>query len=184
MKKIHLATSKDKHFRKHLQYIQIKGGFAYATDCHVMVKMPLSELFGKESELNQPDYHFYIDAKEWQKNKFYNGVRFLLDAGNYLEATDHKDNKLGVIKIVTQPEFDHIGRFPDCDSVIYSSEQPTEAIDTISFNPSLLSTLCEALGGSENKFIYTFFGRLKTIQVRNAENLCFGILMPIDINME
>lgn len=184
MKKIHLATSKDKQFRKHLQYIQIKGGYAYATDCHIMVKMPLSELFGKESELNQPDYHFYIDAKEWQKNKFYNGVRFLLDGGNYLEATDHKGNKLGVIKIVTEPEFDHIGRYPDCDSVIYSSEQPTEAVDTISFNPSLLSTLCEALGGSENKFIYTFFGRLKTIQVRNKENLCFGILMPVDITRD
>lgn len=184
MKKIHLATSKEKHFRKHLQYIQIKGGFAYATDCHIMVKMPLSELFGKESELNKDDYHFYIEAKEWQKNKFYNGVKFLLDGGNYLEATDQKGNKLGVIKIVTPPQFEHIGRFPDCESVIYSSEQLTEALDIISFNPFLLSTLCEALGGSESKFIYTFFGRLKTIQVRNKETLTLGILMPIDINME
>lgn len=183
MKKIHLATSKDK-IRPHLEYIQIKGGFAYATDCHIMVKMPLSELFGKESELNKNDYHFYIEAKEWQKNKFYNGVCFLLDGGNYLEATDQKGNKLGVIKIVTQPQFDHIGRFPDCDSVIYSSEQPTEAVDFISFNPSLLSTLCEALGGSETKFIYTFFGRLKTIQVKNKENSSFGILMPVDITRD
>lgn len=183
MKKIHLATSKDK-IRPHLEYIQIKGGFAYATNCHILVKMPLCELFGKESELNCESYHFYIEAKEWQKNKFYNGSTFTLDGGNYLEALDSKGNRLGTIKIVTQPQFEHIGRYPDCDSVIYSSEKPTEAVDIISFNPSLLSTLCEALGGSENKFIYTFFGRLKTIQVRNKENLSFGILMPIDINMD
>lgn len=184
MKKIHLATEQKNKFRPHLGYIQIKGGFAYATNCHILVKMPLSELFGKESELNQPDYHFYIDGKEWQKNKFYTGVRFILDGGNYLEATDHKGNKLGTIKIIKEDEFKNIGNYPNCDSVIYSSEQPTEAVDFISFNPNLLTTLCEAMGGSENKFIYTFFGRLKTIQVKNTENLCFGILMPVDINRD
>jgi len=183
MKKIHLATSKD-NIRPHLGYIQIKGGFAYATNCHILAKVPLCELFGKESELNKDDYHFYIEAKEWQKNKFYNGSTFTLDGGNYLEALDIKGNRLGTIKIVTQPQFDNIGRFPDCESVIYSSEQPTEAVDIISFNPSLLSTLCEALGGNSTKFIFTFFGRLKTIQVRNKHDLSFGILMPIDINMD
>lgn len=179
MKKIHLATSKDK-IRPHLEYIQIKGGFAYATNCHILVKMPLCELFGKESELNNENLHFYIEAKEWQKNKFYNGSRFMLDANTYLEAIDHKGNKLGTIKVVNENDFKNIGNYPNCDSVIYSSEQPTEALDNISFNPSLLSTLCEAMGGDENKFIYTFFGRLKTIEVRNAQNLSFGILMPID----
>lgn len=184
MKKIHLATEQKNSIRPHLSYIQIKGGFAYATNCHILVKMPLSELFGKESELNCESYHFYIEAKEWQKNKFYNGVTFLLDGGNYLEALDSKGNRLGTIKIVTQPQFEHIGRYPDCDSVIYSSEKPTEALDIISFNPSLLSTLCEAMGGDQNKFIYTFFGKLKTIQVKNASNLTFGILMPIDITKD
>lgn len=184
MKKLHLATEQKNKFRPHLGYIQIKRGFAYATNCHILAKVPLCELFGKDSELNKDDYHFYIDGKEWQKNKFYNGSSFLLNAGNYLEATDIKGNRLGTIKVLTEPEFQHVGRFPDCESVIYSSEQPTEALDTISFNPSLLFTLCEALGGSENKYIYTFFGRLKTIQVRNAENLSFGILMPVDITRD
>lgn len=184
MKKIHLATEQKNSFRPHLGYIQIKGGFAYATNCHILVKIPLSELFGKESELNNENYHFYIDAKEWQKNKFYNGSRFILDGGAYLEAVDHKGNKLGTIKVVNEIDFRNIGNYPNCDSVIYSSEQPTEALDQISFNPSLLSTLCEAMGGDENRFIYSFFGRLKTIQVRNTTNLSFGILMPVDVTRD
>ena len=51
--KLHLATSKDKNFRKHLQYIQIKGGNAYATNCHILAKIPVNEIF--KDEFNNED---------------------------------------------------------------------------------------------------------------------------------
>jgi hypothetical protein len=70
MKKLHLTTGKDE-FRIAQQYIQVKDGFAYCTNSHVFVKIPLSEIFGNESELNTQSNHFYIKASDWQKQCFY-----------------------------------------------------------------------------------------------------------------
>jgi hypothetical protein len=78
---------------------------------------------------------------------------------------------------------DNIGRFPDCESVILSSEVKTEPVDKISFNPSLLMDLAEALGENLGQLIYSFYGRLKTIQVKPHNSNKLGILMPIDFEV-
>ena len=176
--KLHLSVSKD-NLRPALKHIQIKGGFIYATNCHILARIPVNEVF--EDIFNNED-ELYILGDDWKKQGFYKCTDFKRD-GNYLQAYDNKWNLQGVIKMKTRPEMDNIGRFPDCENVIMSTDQPLEAIEKISFNPSLLMDLAEALGENLGQLIYSFYGRLKTIQVKPFNSNKLGILMPIDFDV-
>ena len=177
--KLHLATSKDKNFRQHLQYIQIKGGNVYATNCHILAKIPVEEIF--KDEFNNED-EFYIHSEDWKKQGFYKLKDFKKN-GNLLEGYNNKWQLQGIIKMKTKEEFSNIGTFPNCESVVYSTEQPLEAVSQISFNPSLLMDLAEALGENLGRLVYNFYGSLKTIQIKPKDSKKIGILMPIDINL-
>lgn len=176
--KLHLAVGKD-NYREHLKYVQIKGGFIYATNCHILARIPVNEVF---SEIFTSEDELYIKGEDWKKQGFYKCTDFKRN-GNLLEAYDNKWQLKGIIKMKTRPEMDNIGRFPDCESVIFSAEQPTEAVEKISFNPSLLMDLAEALGENLGQLIYSFYGRLKTIQVKPYNSNKLGILMPIDFEV-
>jgi len=172
--KLHLAVSKD-NYRPHLKYVQIKGGYIYATNCHILARIPVNEIFG---DLFSQDDELYFLGEDWKKQGFYKCTDFKKN-GNLLEAYDKKWNLQGIIKFKTKDEMDNIGRFPDCQSVIISSEQPLEAVPQISFNPSLLMDLADALGENLGSLIFNFYGKLKTIQVRPKDSKKLGILMPI-----
>lgn len=176
--KLHLAVAKD-NLRPHLQYIQIKGGFVYATNCHILARIPVNEIFG-EQFTNEDE--FYILGEDWKKQKFYKLTDFKKN-GNLLEGYDHKWNLEGIVKMKTREEMDNVGRFPDCESVIYSCEQPLVALTQIGFNPSLLMDLAEALGEDMGRLVLNFYGTIKTIQVKPKNSKKLGILMPIDISI-
>lgn len=177
--KLHLATSKDKQFRQHLQYIQIKGGFVYATNCHILARIPVNDIFGEQ--FNKDD-EFYILGDDWKKQGFYKLTDFKKN-GNLLEGYNNKWQLQGIIKMLNKDEFDNIGRFPDCENVIYSTEKPLEAVSQISFNPSLFMDLSEALGEPLDKLQLNFYGKLKTIQIKPKNSQKLGILTPIDHDM-
>jgi hypothetical protein len=174
--KLHLAVGKD-NYREHLKYAQIKGGFIYATNCHILARIPVNEVF---NDIFTNEDEFYILGEDWKKQGFYKCKEFKR-VGNLLEAYDNKNNLHGIIKMKSKEDFEHVGRFPDCESVIYSTEKPLEAVDKIGFNPSLLMDLVEALGEDLGRFIFNFFGPLKTIQVKHKDSQKLGILMPIDL---
>jgi hypothetical protein len=176
--KLHLAVGKD-NYREHLKYVQIKGGFIYATNCHILARIPVNEVF---SEIFTSEDELYIKGEDWKKQGFYKCTDFKRN-GNLLEAYNNKWQLQGIIKMKTRPEMDEIGRFPDCESVIYSSQTQTEPVDKISFNPSLLMDLAEALGENLGQLIYSFYGALKTIHVKPYNSNKLGILMPIDYNV-
>ena len=176
--KLHLAVGKD-NYREHLKYVQIKGGFIYATNCHILARIPVNELF---SEIFTTEDELYIKGEDWKKQGFYKCTDFKRN-GNLLEAYNGKWELQGIIKMKTRPEMDNIGRFPDCESVILSTDVKTEPVDKISFNPSLLMDLAEALGENLGQLIYSFYGRLKTIQVKPHNSNKLGILMPIDFEV-
>ena len=60
MKKLHLATGNDS-LRPAMQHIQVKAGFCYATDAHILVKVPINEVFG--GIVTDQD-EIYISAKD------------------------------------------------------------------------------------------------------------------------
>ena len=184
MKKLHLAVSKD-DLRPQLQNIQVKDGHVFATNCHILVKFPVSEVFGENSPITKDD-HFYINGKEWGKFKFYNAMYFTFE-NDILSAKDHKGNNLGMIKVVKENELN--SRFPNCDQVIYSEEIESEAINQISFNHELYYNLIEVFNFKFPLFNMTFFGKQKAVLVKsnnetsnkygNQVSNGLGIIMPI-----
>ena len=177
MKKLHLAVSKD-NLRPALMHIQVKEGYVYATNCHILVKFPIDEVFGSTEDITK-DSHFYIDGKQWGKFKFYNAAFFTFKDG-ILSAWDNKGNDLGMIKTKNENELN--GRFPDCNQVIYSKEQQLESIDSISFDHELYYNLVEVFNFSKSLFKMCFYGQTKQIQVRpNDETLsnAIALIMPI-----
>lgn len=178
--KLHLATSKKDNFRKHLEFIQIKNGNIYATNCHILARIPVQDLF--KNEFSKED-EYYIHSEDWKKQGFYKLTDFKKN-GNLLEGYDNKWNLVGIIKMKNKEEFDNIGRFPDCESVIYKDDRQTEQVEKISFNPSLFLDLAEALGEPLNQLTLSFYGIYKAIKVSPKNSQKVGILMPIDITRE
>ena len=184
MKKLHLAVSKD-DLRPALMHIQVKEGFVYATNGHILVKFPVSEVFGENSPITKDD-HFYINGKEWGKFKFYNAMYFTFE-NDILSAKDHKGNNLGMIKIIKENELN--SRFPNCDQVIPSETITTESIPQISFNHELYYNLIEVFNFKFPLFNMNFFGKQKAILVKSNNETSnkygnqvsdgLGIIMPI-----
>jgi hypothetical protein len=180
MRKFNLVASGKGSLRASLNYIQVKNGFVYATDCHKLVKVPIKEAFGS-LPAHAPE-EFYFKAEAWKKGNFYKALYYNIK-DNYLEAFDKK-GKMGIIDILTHEQFraEVGGNFPDCESVLPADEKPTEAVDLISFNPSYLQDLCEVFNQPTNNFIFTFFGKTKAIKVTYKDMEGFGIIMPIAMN--
>jgi hypothetical protein len=177
MKKLHLAVSKD-NLRPHLQNIQIRNGYVYATNCHILVKFPINEVFGEDSPITKDD-HFYINGKEWGKFKFYNAERFTFE-NDILSAMDHKGNNLGMIKVKNKGEIG--GEFADCDKVIYAPEKEKVAIDSISFDHELYYNLIEVFNFPVPLFNMSFYGQTSQIYVKpNDSSLsnATAIIMPM-----
>lgn len=171
MKKLHLVTSTDQ-FRPAMHNIQVKNGFCYGTNCHVLVKIAVIDVFGPD--LIQIDEEIYFPADQWKKQNFYKAVTITRESLLF-KAFDKKYNLLGMIQAKTAGEID--GKFPDCESVIPVSQ--LEPIDKISFDHSLYFNLIDCFN-DEGIYRMEFRGQEKAIIIRNeiekSQNI--GLIMP------
>ena len=177
MKKLHLAVSKDE-LRPALMHIQVKEGFVYATNCHILVKFPIDEVFGKGSGITETD-HFYIDGKQWGKFKFHTAYMFIYENG-ILTAKDKKYNELAMIKVKYDGEID--GKYPEVNNILYSPEKEKVSINSISFNHELYYNLIEVFNLPAPLFNMSFYGQTSQIYVKpNDETLsnAIALIMPI-----
>ena len=180
MKKLHLVVSKDV-LRPALMHIEVKKGFVWATNGHILVKFPINEVFGNDSGITEDDC-FYINGKEWGKFKFHNAMYFTFE-NSILSAKDNKGNSLGTLKTISFNELD--GRYPDCNSILPSEKRELEAINQISFNHDLYYNLIEVFNLDKPLFNMNFYGKSPIIMVKpNIEEHTkgFGVIMPIAIN--
>lgn len=179
MKKIHLATGND-ILRPSIGYIKVTKDFTYATDCFVAVKIPTAEILG---DLNI-ESEFYINGKEWAKFKFFNAEIFGMYE-NKLTAYDKKGNRLGIIDVVPQENFQtKTGyKFPDVNGIL-PNESNKKAIYNIAINAELYLKVTQAMGSDSCKM--TFFAEnrgvmLKPVSAQYSENNSIGLIMPIMI---
>lgn len=173
MKKLHLTTGKD-DFRMAQKYIQVKNGHVYTTNSHVLVKFPLSEVFGENNRITETD-EFYILGTDWKKQGFDKACSFSKIDG-HLEAYDKKHNLLGIIKTLTAEALSNAGggSYPPIDQVIPTGELCE--IKQIGFNPSLLKDLTDCLGCENYKF--EFRGSNKIIMIKGYESGVVAGIMP------
>jgi hypothetical protein len=185
MKKIHTLCANDT-LRPAMQYLEISNGFVYGTDSHILAKIPQNEIFG--TDFFPTDKKFYIEGKQWKAQKLFNAVSFQpvdnFEASGMLMAFDKKGQTLGICQFFTQTDFEaKIGRFPNCEQVLYSSDVMPENITQIGFNPDLFARLTEALEDKMKTFKLSFFGQRRAILVEHTTPEQFtkgiGVIMPI-----
>lgn len=179
MKKLHLVTSTDS-LRPALQYIQVINKNVYATNCHVLVKIPVHEVFG--SGLIEPDEELYFSAEQWKRQNFSKAVTIIRD--NYtFKAFDKKGVLIGIIECMNNIKFtQEVGRFPDCENVIPTGE--LDNINKISFNHRLYYDLIDCFNLETSIFYMEFRGERKAIIVKNGPGHTegIGLIMPIAID--
>lgn len=187
MKKLHTLCSNDT-LRPVMQYLEISNGFVYGTDAHILAKIPQNEVFGVN--LFPIDKKFYIEGKQWKAQKLFNAYVFKpienFEVSGMLMAFDKYGKTLGICQFFTQTDFEaKIGRYPDCERVLYASDVMPENITQIGFNPDLFARLTEALEDKMRTFKLSFFGQNRAILVEHTAPDEFtkgiGVIMPIKI---
>jgi hypothetical protein len=179
MKKLNLVTSTDS-LRPALQHIQVINGHVFATNCHILVKIPVHEVFGPD--LIQPDEELYFSGEQWKRQNFAKAIRIIRE-GNTFKAFDKKGVLIGITEAMTVEIFtNNVGRFPDCERVIPTTE--LDNINKIGFNHKLYSDIVECFNLETPIFYMEFRGERKAIIVRNGPGHTegFGLIMPIAID--
>jgi hypothetical protein len=177
MKKLNLIVSND-DLRPALKYIQVINGHCYATNCHALVKIPNNEVFG--SDIILPNEEIYFSGEQWKKQNFFKAVRIIRD-NNIFKAYDRKGLLIGMLECINGVEFrDKVGRFPDCEQVIPTSE--LDNINKISFSHKYYFDIIDCFNLETPLFHMEFRGQTKCIIIKpNVQEHTegFGLLMPL-----
>ena len=167
-----------KHYRDAYKYIQLRDGYFYATDGHILLKSPASEVFHKEL-LAELDSEVYFEGTNWKDAKV-SSMAFHKKVGDTFELLDNKMKFLGYLKPITKDEIAKKGiRFPDCDQVLYRDDVPKTELKEISLNPDLLDRLYKANGKLTLKL--GFYGQNKGMKVTFQDSEAVGLLMPMNL---
>jgi hypothetical protein len=179
MKKLNLVTSTDS-LRPALQYIQVINGHVFATNCHILVKIPVNEVFG--SDVILPNEELYFSGEQLKRQNIAKAIRIVRE-NNTFRAFDKKGVLIGIIEAIDAEKFrSSVGRFPDCEVVIPTNE--LDNINRISFNHKLYNDIVECFNLESPIFHMEFRGERKAIIVKNSPGHTegFGLLMPLAID--
>jgi hypothetical protein len=182
MKALNLVCSKNEPFRPQMEYIRLLEGNFYATDAIILIKIPFYEVIPRPlfDELTEKyGAEMYFSAESWKASKIEKGCIFkLLPDTDLIEIFDNKKS-LGFLQVVPSDKFANIGRFPNCDQVLHTSEAQTESLKAVSVNPDKLGALYSAMGKKDIKL--TFYGSGKAIKANFRESEAQAVIMPITL---
>jgi DNA polymerase III sliding clamp (beta) subunit (PCNA family) len=167
---LELICSKD-DLRPALQCINIKNGFAYATDAHILIKTNLNETSNLLSHVIEQLEGKMIHMDLWKKiNDSIQVLKIEDDCVFTLEKT-------GRCSYQIQNE----GSFPDCDALLDKiSKLERQDIGAIGINASMLMKISKLIGSESIRL--DFSGSNNAICIRDAFGMVTGfeiILMPI-----
>lgn len=170
--KLYMACA-DEELRPVLGMVHFRNGFAYASDAHILVRVPIDVCWkhiDPEDKLKLEGAS--IPAKLLKKIYSYNRLR--------LERDDEK----GELRIITKIDYDVdvvfrilIGAYkiPNFEAVINQIDEE-RSVQTIKLNISLLNRLSQAL--NVNVLKMKFSDDIHKIRLENLEMGCVGIVMP------
>lgn len=180
--KIWEATNKDE-FRPVMEYILFQNGHAYATNAHILVKIPLDCLF--EVEPYEPEDQLKmlegccINARLFKRLCSYGCLWVEEMNGRPHIKVIFMENPI-YIPLKSKDDM----RFPNFEAVLNYSG-PSEPIDALGISPELLIRLTKAMGVSE-KIKMTFTKKNSQIFVEPLEefyrNTMKGLIMPIHVD--
>lgn len=181
MRNLNLITAKV-DFRPQFQYIQLLEGNFYATDAHILLKVPFYEVFPTplfEELTAKFGAEMYFSGENWKDSKAAKGCIFkFLPESDLIEIFDNKKS-LGFLQVIPANKFANIGKFPNCEQVIHKPDAPKRQAQQIGINPDLLSRLYMA---NNKKYLrLSFYGESENsaIKVDFLDSDAVGILMPM-----
>lgn len=169
MKAVHKICAKD-DLRPSMGYFQVKDGHVWATNSHMLIKLPTDEVFG--DEIIQPGEELYFSAEMWQLMKMDKAVTI------FRKDNTFTDTKKGLsVTALTAEEFaEKVGKFPNVPVVVPDEDKDLSAVTWIGMNPKFFLALCEVLGGITRMY---FYGEDRSIIIRSTESNGFGMIMPL-----
>jgi hypothetical protein len=181
--KLHLACSKD-DLRPTMSHIQLKNGFLYATNAHIVVKVHYSEVGMQEIFSEEDEIYFHMDS--W-KNFFSKHNKCNLEIDKERKVITGYDKKYAKVYFDYIPaiDFDKIGTYPNVECVInYDKNEECNPFNLMGIDFSLGKLLQDALG--LERCAVRFLGDKKQMQIFDpaGEKNAFGILMPCFITKE
>lgn len=176
----------DDQFRPTLNYIHFKGMYAYASDAHILVKIPIRELLGLEEGVED----FIIEAldgrcifgKTWknlaaQKGKMEFCLPMEMDDAPFIRV--HEDDGQEIIFPFAQK-----GMYTPVNyEGVLKRNTASEAVTMIGLSGKLLHKLCQALGDNDVKM--DFCGANEAVLVfpngYDVETNAYGLIMPREL---
>ena len=158
-----------------MEHILIKGGYAYASDGHVLVRVPLEECTTFEDDQralldnclihkSMLKYIVGFDIVRVEKNE---------DGVVYLEAKAGENT----LKVELGKNGDVL-KYPDAEALLRGSSDRSP-VQKIGFAPKLIASLTEAIGTKRVKFEFTNENSAVFVRPLDMSSNAVGIIMPI-----
>lgn len=158
-----------------MEYILLKDGYAYASDSHVLVRVPLDECTTFEE-----DQRALLDGCLIHKSilKYIVGFDIVLvkktdDGTVYLEAQAEENT----VRVKLAKNGDVL-KYPNAEEILKGSKDRTP-IQKIGFNPKFIASLTAALGTDLLKFEFASENSAVFVRPVSAISSAVGVIMPI-----
>lgn len=158
-----------------MEYILFKDGYAYASDAHVLVRVPLEECTTFEE-----DQRALLDDCLIHRSmlKYIVGFDIVLvkktdDGAVYLEARTGENT----VKVQLGKNGDVL-KYPNTEDILKGSKDRTPILK-IGFNPKFIASLTAALGTDLLKFEFASEKSVVFARPVSAISNAVGVIMPI-----
>jgi len=158
-----------------LEYILLKDGYAYASNAHVLVRVPLEECTTFEE-----DQRALLDGCLIHKSMLKYIVGFDIvhvekteDGAVYLETSTGENT----VKVQLGKDGD-ILKYPNAEEILKGSKDRTP-IQKIGFAPKFIASLTAALGTDLLKFEFASENSAVFVRPVSANGSAVGVIMPI-----
>lgn len=164
-------------FRPVMEYILLKGGYAYASDSHVLVRVPLEECTTIEEEQLA-----LLDDCLIHKSM----LKYIVGFDTVLvEKTDegivYLDARIGENTVRVQlAKNGETLKFPDAEKILQTKHDRTP-IQRIAFNPKFIASLTDALGTDALKFEFSDEKSAVFVRPTDRTSNAVGVIMPMMI---
>lgn len=165
--------------RPAMSHIYFKDGYAFASDAHILARVPISELLGSVPE----EEHIHLDGKLIHSVIYDQIVKY--------DKIEIKENGIRCTKLCLKENVFY--EFKDQEGLVYPDAQklltelfskPEVPISKISFNYKLLKKLGDAIRCELDHMILSFKDETSAIIVKpnNTNSKAIGIIMPYMIS--
>lgn len=173
--KLWKACSKKEEFRPVMEHVLFKDGYAYASDSHVLVRVPLEECttFDEDQRALLDGYLIHRSMLQYIVGFDTVLVKKTDDGDVYLEANAGGN----IIKVQLAKDGGDL-KYPNAEAILQRKSERTP-VQKIGFAPKFIASLTDALGTSRLEF--AFADEKSAVFVRPVSEIseAIGVIMPI-----